>query len=52
MLDKYLLTTVRRAWGKKIPYEIISDKHERAAVTDAVKAGFMVLHVPVLRGLD
>lgn len=48
MLDKYLLAKMRRAWGKKAIYQIISDKHESAAVTDAVKAGFMVLCVPML----
>ena len=48
MLDKYLLAKVRRAWGKKAIYQIISDNHESVAVTDAVEAGFMVLRVPVL----
>lgn len=39
MLDKYLLMNVRRAWGQKVLYQITSDKHERAAVTSAVKQG-------------
>lgn len=48
MLDKYLLTKVRRAWGKKVIYQIISDKRGSAAVRNAVKAGFMELRVPAL----
>lgn len=38
---------MRRAWGKKALSQIISDTHEIAAVTNAMKTRVLVLHVPV-----